>query len=129
MNRRLTLIFLILALASGVLAGTPLHAGNMKSQSMKCCKKMKSSDQQQPAASLARLHCAINCTDTSPTPGGSASNFSPPTFTVSESLISQIARLLAREEKTHSPPALRLESVPAPREIPPKYIQHHSFLI
>jgi hypothetical protein len=128
MKKWLTSVFLLLALASGALAGTPLHAGNMNSQTMKCCKKMKSGGHS-PVSSLARLHCAINCNDSSPTPGGSSSNFSPPGIKISDSIINQIARLLAFKAKPNSAPAISLERVILPRKVPSKYIQHHSFLI
>jgi hypothetical protein len=128
MKKWLTSFFLLLALAGGVLAGTPLHAGNMNSQPMKCCKKMKSNGQA-PASSLVRLHCAINCTDSSPLPGGSSSSFSPAGIKISDSIIIQIARLLSIKEKTNSPPAISLERAVLSLKIPPKYIQHHSILI
>lgn len=128
MKRRLTLAFLILALASGALAGTPLHSENMAGSSMKCCKKMKGGEQK-PATSLARLHCAIYCGDSSPVPGGSSSNFAPPRINITESIITEIARFLASEENINSPPVISSERVILPRRIPPKYIQHHSFLI
>ena len=128
MKKWLTSVFLLLALASGALAGTPLHAGNMNSQTMKCCKKMKSNGQA-PVSSLARLHCAINCTDSSPSPGGSSSNFSPSGIKISDSIIKQIARLLSIKEKTNSTTAILPERVVLPRKIPPKYIQQHSILI
>jgi len=41
MKKWLTSLLLILALASGVLAGMPLHSGNENSQMMDCCKKSK----------------------------------------------------------------------------------------
>ena len=125
----LTSVFLVLALASGVLAGMPLHSGAMNSPSMKCCKKMKMAEKA-PAASLARLHCAINCTDSSPTPGnGSSSNFAPTGIIISDSISKQIAALFSTKQRMTSTNAALLEQVLLPRKIPPKYLQHHSFLI
>jgi hypothetical protein len=128
MKKWLTSFFLLLALASGVIAGAPLHSGNMNSQTMKCCKKMKNNGQV-PASSLARLHCAINCTDSSPSPGGSSTNFSPSGIKISDSISKQIALLLSAKQKSLPTSAVKFECPILPRKIPPKYIQHHSILI
>jgi hypothetical protein len=49
MKKRLTSVFLLLALAGGVLAGMPMHSGNMNSRMMSCCKKAKSKERTKEA--------------------------------------------------------------------------------
>lgn len=128
MKKSLTSLFLILALASGVLAGMPLHSGNKNSQMMDCCKKAKSKEQSKEA-NIARLCCAVNCNDSAPTPSGTSFNFSPSVIIISDSIIKQIASLLFIKEK----PTTALESSFArqiqTKKFNPKYLQHHSFLI
>jgi len=125
MKKWLTSLFLLFALASGVLAGTPLHSGDMKM--MKCCKKAKSKEQT-PQANATRLCCALNCTNTVPAPSGVSSNFSPSGITVSDSIARQIA-LFLRTEKPVQTVFVSQEPESLPQKSPPKYIQHHSFLI
>ena len=123
-------MFLLFALAGGVLAGMPLHSGNMNSRMMSCCKKAKSKEQT-PQASIARLCCALNCTESMPTPSpGTAFNFSPSGIIVSDSILKQIASLFIKKEK--AVPTIfvsRDERTSFRQKFQPKYIRHHSFLI
>ncbi len=128
MKKWLTSLLLILALASGVLAGMPLHTGNMNSRMMDCCKKAKSKEQTKEA-NIARLCCAVNCSDSAPTPSGTSFNFSPSTIIISDSIVKQIAWLLLIKEKPTTTVAFSFERVPLAQKFQPKYIQHHSFLI
>lgn len=128
MKKWLTSLLLILALASGVLAGMPLHSGNENSQMMDCCKKAKSKEQSKEA-NIARLCCAINCSDSAPTPSGTSFNFSPSTIILNDSIIKQIVSLLLIKEKPTTAVAVAFERVPLAQKFQPKYIQHHSFLI
>jgi hypothetical protein len=128
MKKWLTSVFLLLALASGVLAGTPLHSGKMSSEMMDCCDKAKSLEQS-PQAEMARLCCALNCSDSSPVSSSTSPNFSPSNITVRDAIITQIAQLLAAQAKPVFYPAFSLERARLPRKIPPKYIQNHSILI
>ena len=128
MKKWLTSLFLIVALASGVLAGMPLHSGNDNSQMMDCCKKAKSKEQSREA-SIARLCCAVNCSDSAPTPSGTSFNFSPLAIIISDSIIKQIASLLRLKEKPSTTIAFSFGRVPLPQKNQPKYLQHHSFLI
>lgn len=129
MKKWLTSLFLLFALAGGVLAGMPLHSGKTDSRMMPCCKKAKSKEQT-PKAGMARLCCALNCTDSAPTtPSGSAFNFSPTVVIVSDSIIKQIASLLLATEKPSSAVSNSPERGDYPRRFQPKYIEHHSFLI
>jgi hypothetical protein len=128
MKKWLTSIFLLLALASGVLAGMPLHSGNMNSRMMDCCKKAKSKEQSSEA-SIARLCCALNCTDPAPTSSSLSYNFSPSTIIISDSIVKQIAQLLYATEKPITVTFVLPKREILPRKNPPKYIRHHSFLI
>jgi hypothetical protein len=125
MKKWLTSLFLVLALAGGVLAGTPLHSGN--SRMMICCKKAKDKEQTSEA-SIARLCCALNCTNSMPGPSGVSFNFSPSSVIISDSIVKQIA-LLLEKEKSVSTVFISFERGSLPQKSPPKYIQHHSFLI
>jgi hypothetical protein len=127
MKKWLTSLFLLLALAGGVLAGTPMHSGNTNSR-MSCCKKMKGAEQT-PHMKMVNLCCVLNCTDPAPSPTGPSFNFSPANITVSDSIIKQIASLLMTTEKPVSTTAVSFERANLPRKIPPKYLRHHSFLI
>jgi hypothetical protein len=130
MKNWLTSLFLLFSLAGGVFAGMPLHSGNANSQ-MKCCKKMKSAEQQQmPQMNMVRLCCVMNCSDTAPTNSSGASfNFSPSAIIISDSILKQIAALFPIKEEPISAAQFSHEREILPRRIPPKYVQHHSFLI
>jgi hypothetical protein len=122
MVRRLTLLFLLLALASGVVSGTPLHASNDKM--MKCCKKARSMEQS-PSAEATRLCCAVNCSDSAPT---SSFTYSPSNATVAKSVLEQIAALFPAKKAKTSTASPCLPRI-LPQTFQPKYIQHHSLLI
>lgn len=128
MKKWLTSLFLIMALVGGVLAGMPLHSENENSQMMDCCKKAKSKEQTKEA-NMARLCCAVNCSDSAPTPSGTSFNFSPSTILITDSLIKQIALLLFVKEKPKATVTISFERIPLPQKFQPKYLQHHSFLI
>ena len=128
MKKWLTSLLLILALASGVLAGTPLQLGNKNSQMMDCCKKAKSKEQSKEA-NIARLCCALNCSNSAPAPSGTSFNFSPSAIIIRDSIIKQIAVLLFIKEKPTKTIAFSFRQAPLAQKIQPKYLQHHSFLI
>ena len=128
MKKWLTSLFLIVALVSGVLAGVPLYSGSENSQMMDCCKKAKSKEQSKEA-NIARLCCAVNCSDSAPTPSGTSFNFSPSVIIISDSIIKQIASLLLIKAKPTTTVAFSFERVPLAKKFQPKYLQHHSFLI
>lgn len=127
MKRLLSSLFVLFALAGSILAGTPLHAGMMDKNMMKCCKKAKGSEQS-PSANAARLCCAINCNDPAPTSAVSSSNFSPAGVNVTESIVKQVAELLGKRRQ-YAPILVAIDSTPPVQSSPPKFIQHHSFLI
>ena|SRR2546430_954204 len=125
MVKRLTLLFLLLALAGGVVSGTPLHSPD--DRMMKCCKRAKSKDNT-PEANAARLCCAVNCSDPAPGSRGASSNFAPLGFAVSQSIAGQIAALFpARRVQLSTPFRYSREFLPRP--FLPKFIQHNSLLI
>ena len=125
MRKWLTSLFLLFTLAGGVFAGMPLHSEKMGM--MKCCDKAKSKDKT-VEASVARLCCALNCTDSAPTSSGLLLNFSPSTVVIEDSIAAQIADLfkIKRIKPTISPV---VELMAISLSFQPKYIQHHSFLI
>ena len=125
MKKRLTPIFLLLALAGGVLAGMPFHSEN--SRMMTCCDKAKSKEKTSEVKA-AQLCCALNCNDSAPTSSSSTFNFSPSTITISDSILKQIA-LLFKKESILQTVAFSFERKNFSQKSQPKYIQHHSFLI
>lgn len=125
MATRLTLLFLILSLASGVLAGTPLHDPN--EGMMECCKRSKSMEQSN-TAEVSRLCCAMNCSTPTPTPSQGSFNPAPTNFTITASIADQIAALFARRNAAPVVSIAYSREI-LPRTFQPSYIQHHSFLI
>jgi hypothetical protein len=127
MKKWLTSVFLVLALAGSVLAGTPLFTSGAESgmSAMECCKKKKMGATTQSAAQLC---CAINCSNPAPNAPGASFNFSPSSIIISDSILKQIGLLLKREK-----PVAMVFSLPERKifsqKFQPKYIQHHSFLI
>ena len=122
MVRRLTMLFLFLALASGVVSGTSLHASNDKM--MKCCDKAKSKDGS-PAATSAGLCCAVNCSESAPT---SSFSYSPSSSTITRSVVEQIVALFPTT-RAKTPDASPYLPRILPQTLQPKYILHHSLLI
>jgi hypothetical protein len=127
MKKWLTSVFLVLALANGVLAGTSLFTSNSERgmSAMECCKKKKMSANN---VSASQLCCAINCNNPAPTAPGAAYDFSPSSINVSDSIIKQIALLLKREKSVSTVFPLPERKIFS-QKFQPKYIQHHSFLI
>ena len=122
---RLTLLFLLFALAGGIVSGMPLHAPSEKM--MECCDKARSSDQS-PMAEASRFCCVVNCSDSAPTSPAAAFNFSPSSTTISQSIADQIAALFPTKESQSSKPHA-YSRVVLTRTFQPRYIQHKSFLI
>ncbi len=107
------------------MSGTPLHSPNDKM--MKCCDKAKSKDGS-PAATAADLCCAVNCSESVPTPSGSSFNFSPSNAQISKSIAEQIAALFP-QKKVHLSTSPQYSRQILSRIFQPKYIQYNSFLI
>lgn len=129
MKKWLTSLFLLFALAAGVLAGTPVFSGNAENgmSAMECCKK-KAKDCDAKSVSAAQLCCAVNCNSPAPTSPGAPVNFSPVAVIISDSILKQIA-LLFGNEKPIRIISFAFERETLPQKHQPKYIQHHSFLI
>lgn len=125
MARRLTLLIVILSLAAGVLAGTPLHAPN--DNMMECCKRAKSKESSSKAEA-ARLCCALNCSTTTPISSGTTFNPTPANFTITKSIAGQIADLFAKEKAVSINPTSYSREI-LPRTFQPSYIRHHAFRI
>lgn len=125
MSKRLTMLILVLSLASGVLAGMPLHDPNYGM--MECCKRAKSKEDSQ-TAEVSRLCCAMNCSTSSPTPSGASFNPAPSNVTITTSIADQIAALFAKEKSAPVASTTYSRKV-LPRTSQPSYIRHHTFLI
>lgn len=129
MKKWLTSAFLLFALASGVLAGTPVFSGNAENgmSAMECCKK-KAKDCDAESVSAAQLCCAVNCNNPAPNAPGASFNFSPVAVIISDSILKQLAALFNRAKPTQAV-SVSFERKTLPQEFQPKYIQNHSFLI
>ena len=127
MARLLTSLFLFLGLASFAFAGTPVFSGDQNGMSaMECCKKHHADNIKNVSA--AQLCCALNCNTQAPNSSSSVFNFSPSVVNVTDSVLSQIAFLLKKENSTVIA-SVSFERIAATPSFQPKYIQHHSFLI
>jgi hypothetical protein len=124
----LTSFFLFLAVTAGIAASMPLREENSSMEMMDCCDKAKSNSDA-PEASIARLCCAIHCSNSAPTAPGLSLSFSPSAVSISDSILKQIAGLLKREKTPDSAGLFLKERTIHPPKFPPKYLQHHSFLI
>ena len=123
--RQIPFLLVLVALVGGVVSGTPLHSPNDKM--MKCCDKAKSKDGS-PAATAADLCCAVNCSESVPTPSSASLNFSPSNAQISKSIAEQIAALFPKETTPLSTSPQYSREI-LRRTFQPKYIQHNSFLI
>ena len=119
------MLIVLLSLAGGVLAGTPLHAGSNRMAD--CCDKAKSQDQSHEAE-MARLCCATNCTTSVPTSSVASFNLAPINFTVTGSISEQIAALFTKEKAAPVSSSYYSRAV-VTRTLRPKYVQYKSFLI
>lgn len=127
MKKWLTSLFLLFALATGVLAGASAFSGNTENgmSAMECCKKKKMGAK---TVSAAQLCCAVNCNSPAPSSPGAPVNFSPSIILISDSILKQIASLLGRAKPIQTV-SFAFERETFPQKHQPKYIQHHSFLI
>jgi hypothetical protein len=128
MFKRITSIFLFLALASGIASGTPLSSEKMESE-MPNCSGHRTSDTGAPDMSMVRLCCMFHCSNSAPVSSGMSINFSPTEIAVADSILKQIARFLKRSESFEDRQSFVHERNIPPKSPPPKYLQHHSFLI
>ena len=125
MKKWLTSYFLLFALAGGVFGGMPFH--HEKIEMPDCCPKAMSNDGS-PVTSIARLCCALNCSDSAPTSSSFSSNFSPSSATIEDSISAQIGDLF--KFARNRPVAVQsYESPIFSCSFQPKYLQYHSFLI
>lgn len=125
MLSRILMLFVLFALAGGVVSGTPLHSPSGKM--MKCCDKAKSKDRS-PTAEAARLCCATNCSNSAPISSGGLFNFTPSNITIYKSIAAQIAALFPNPKAEPSVSAQYLRKT-LTSTFQPKYLQHNSFLI
>jgi len=125
MLTRVLILFVLFALAGGVVSGTPLHSPSGKM--MKCCDKAKSKDRS-PSAEAARLCCATNCSSSAPVAPGGSFNFTPSNVTIYKSIAEQIAALFPKKIAISSAAPQYAREIIS-RTFQPRYIQHNSLLI
>ena len=125
MVRRLIFVIVLVALAGGVVSGTPLRAPQGKM--MKCCDKAKNKNKT-AMSKAAGLCCAVVCSDATPTSSSSSTNFAPSSFTIIRSISDQFAAFFA-DENVATMDATRYSREVLLRSFQPKFIQHNSFLI
>lgn len=125
MAKRLIMLMVVLALAVGVLAGTPLRDPN--GSMPECCKRARSKERS-PQAEAARLCCAVNCSTTTPTSSSTSFNSAPVNFTITASIADRIAAIFAKKTAVVAAPAAYSREILL-LTFQPSYIQHHSFLI
>ena len=127
MTRWLTAFVLLVVMVGGVLAGTPLpmHSGEKEcpmTGMMDCCAKAQMRNEA-PEVRTARLCCALNCSEPSPTVPAGNFNFSPPVAALQSAVVAyNILPLNPRLARSNSPPGLQTPSYPA-------YIRHLALLI
>jgi hypothetical protein len=129
MRTRLTSLVLLLMVAGGAFAGTPLHSseqscnmGGMMGE-MDCCKAALM-EAQTPQASTARLCCALNCSKEGTLPSNGV-RLSPQlvlavqVYPPGARVLLPSAKLLWRTDRSHGPPT----------DPHPAYIRHLALLI
>lgn len=119
-------LILIVALAGGAVAGTPLHSDEQGCPMMgmpDCCQKAQAPSNT-PAVQAARLCCALNCTSPGTTAPASSFQFSPlPVVVLHSAVIPRSAVVLnIKLLQSNSPPGYQQDSHPA-------YIRHLALLI
>lgn len=125
MAKWFTSLILVMALAGGVFAGTPIHSGEQHcpmSGDDDCCAKAQSRDETTEVY-VARLCCSLNCTEQgATTPTGTINTSPAPAPALSSAMLpSLFVENLVLE---------RVYSTPSPTEhSPPIYIQHLALLI
>lgn len=119
-------VFLILAIVSGVLAGTPMHAAGDGDHHNKCCKKAMSRDNS-PEAAAARLCCATNCSDPVPNSGTMTRTDVTPVKIAKADRVTYLNGVFDRHFISIRSP--RHSSFPIFRRAQPLHIRFHSILI
>ncbi len=115
-----TTLILILAFGAGTVAGMPTHSADNNPAMMGCCKAAKGDNA--PQASLARVCCAINCPEPTPTSGTTSSmNSQHPIAAIHPAVNLPAPGLFHR--------SLRLKSTPFLSSSQPKYIRNLALLI
>jgi hypothetical protein len=123
MAKWFTSLFMVVALAGSALAGFPMHAGERNPSMDDCCKAARAEDDS--AATLsAKLCCAMNCSEPSPTAPTGTGNISP--------LHINVLHPAATQSQTFTPIFhSRFSSTPGYLQgsSPPPYIRHLALLI
>lgn len=115
----------VFALAGGVLSGMPLH--EEKAGMMNCCPKAKHRDSS-TKVTMARLCCALNCTDPAPVSSGFSANFASPSINITDAIRGQIAEMFpVGNGEAKALPSFDERAYFHTSN--PKYLQHHSFRI
>jgi hypothetical protein len=125
MKRLLTSFLVVFALAGGVLSGMPLH--EEKAGMMDCCPKAKHRDSS-TKVTMARLCCALNCTDSAPISSGFSASFASPSISITDAIRGRIAEMFAAAAG-HARALPELGERAYFHTSSPRYLQHHSFRI
>lgn len=125
MKRWFASFLVIFALAGGVLSGMPMH--EEKAGMMNCCPKAKHRDSS-TKVTMARLCCALNCTDPAPVSSAFSVNLAVGSINVTDSIRRQIAEMFAAGGR-ELPASSNYETRAFAPSSSPKYLQHHSFRI
>jgi hypothetical protein len=129
MKTRLGSLFLILLLASGALAGVPLHSANenhcgmQEMMDMDCCKKAQQQELT-PEVVNAKLCCVLNCSQNETTPPSGSVRIAPPLLIASPS-----HPAIASKLPTRTVLVPELDSLHGPPGLPPVYLRTVTFLI
>jgi hypothetical protein len=126
MRTRLTSLMLLLIVAGGVFAGTPLHSNEQSCSmgEMDCCKKAAMAQNATPQVTAARLCCSLNCSHDGTTPSNGARTSPKVQPAISDyqfgaTIVPPPLMLTRQVHSSHGPPA---GSQPA-------YIRHLALLI
>lgn len=120
MMKSFTSLVLVTALSGSVMAGVPMHSHGNDPAMMSCCKAAKDGDV--PQASLAKICCAVNCPEPTPTSGTTTAMSSQPTIAAIHPAVSLPPIALSH-------PTMRLEETHFLSSSQPKYIRNLALLI
>ncbi len=123
MAKWVTSFVLAIVLAGSALAGFPLHTGERNSEMASCCKAARAQDDSLATLS-AKLCCAVNCSEPSPTAPAGTGKVSPLRLNALHPVItqSQTFTLIFHSRFSPTPGYLQDSS-------PPPYIRHLALLI
>lgn len=124
MKRLVASFLVVFALAGGVLSGMPLH--EEKAGMMNCCPKAKHRDSS-TKVTMARLCCALNCTDAAPISSGFSASFASPSMNITDAIRGRSSEIVAAASEAKALPDFGERAYLHTSS--PIYLKHHSFRI